>query len=83
LGIWKKDLIKIKGFDEKYQGWGHEDSDLIIRLINSGIKRKSGKFAVTVIHLGHPILDRSNQKQNFERLMGAIKNKKIKAEIGI
>ena len=83
LGIWKNDLIKIKGFDERYEGWGHEDSDLIIRLINSGIKRKSGKFAVTVIHLGHPLLDRSNQKQNFENLMTTLKGKTTKATMGI
>ena len=83
LGIWKDDLIKIKGFDEKYKGWGHEDSDLIIRLINYGAKRKSGKFAAIVIHLGHPILDRSNQKQNFERLMETLNNKKTEAEVGL
>lgn len=83
LGIWREDLLKINGFDQRYEGWGHEDSDLIIRLINSGIKRKSGKFAATVIHLGHPFLDRSNQKQNFENLMATLKEKKTEASIGI
>ena len=83
LGVWKNDLLKVKGFDEKYEGWGHEDSDLIIRLINYGVKRKSGKFSATVIHLGHPLLDRSNQKQNFENLIKTLKSKKTHADNGI
>jgi glycosyltransferase involved in cell wall biosynthesis len=83
LGIWREDLLKVNGFDESYEGWGHEDSDLIIRLINSGVKRKSGKLEVTVFHLGHPLLDRSKQKNNFVKLMQALKSKRTKPVIGI
>ena len=83
LGIWKKDLLNINGFDECYEGWGYEDSDMVIRLMNSGVKRKSGKFAVTVIHLGHPILSRSNEKQNYDKLMQTLKSKITLPKLGI
>lgn len=83
LGVWREDLLKVNGFDESYEGWGHEDSDLIIRLINSGVKRKSGKFEATVIHLGHPLLDRSKQKNNFDKLMQTLKSKRTEPVIGI
>ncbi len=68
LGVWKHDFIAVNGFDEQFEGWGYEDSDLIIRLIHAGIKRKEGRFAATVLHLWHPQNDRSQHDQNYLRL---------------
>ncbi len=67
-GMWKKDFITINGYDELFEGWGYEDSDLIIRLIHAGIKRKEGRFAVPVLHLWHSQNDKSNQDVNYQRL---------------
>lgn len=52
LAVWRADLLRVNGFEEKFVGWGYEDSDLVIRLINANVKRKGGRFAVPVIHLG-------------------------------
>lgn len=41
-------FLAVNGFDEAYEGWGFEDSDLAIRLINLGMQRKLGLFATTV-----------------------------------
>jgi glycosyltransferase involved in cell wall biosynthesis len=30
LGVWRKDLFRIDGFDERYEGWGQEDADLVV-----------------------------------------------------
>lgn len=46
-------FLAVNGFDEAYEGWGFEDSDLAIRLINLGMQRKLGLFATTVFHLYH------------------------------
>jgi len=69
LAIWKCDFIKVNGFDELFEGWGYEDSDLVIRLIHAGIKRKEGRFAVPVLHLWHPQNDRSQHDLNYQRLL--------------
>jgi glycosyltransferase involved in cell wall biosynthesis len=69
LAIWKDDFLTTNGFDELFQGWGYEDSDLVIRLIHSGIKRKEGRFAVPVLHLWHRQNDQSQHDQNYQRLM--------------
>ena len=53
------------------------------RLINAEIKRKSGKFEATVFHLGHPLLDRSKQKNNFDKLMQTLESKRTEPVIGI
>jgi GT2 family glycosyltransferase len=69
LGLWKNDFIRINGFDELFEGWGFEDSDLVIRLIHAGIKRKEGRFAVPALHLWHSQNDKSRQELNYQRLM--------------
>ena len=69
LGVWKKDFIRVNGFDELFEGWGFEDSDLVIRLIHSGVMRKEGRFAVSVLHLWHPHNDKSKQDMNYQRLL--------------
>ena len=53
IAFWRKDLLRVGGFDAAFEGWGYEDTDLIIRLMRCGIFHKSGRFAVTVFHLWH------------------------------
>ena len=48
-------VLALNGFDESYQGWGYEDSDLVIRIMNKGVFRLEGRFAIPVIHLWHPL----------------------------
>jgi glycosyltransferase involved in cell wall biosynthesis len=69
LGVWKTDFIAVNGFDELFQGWGYEDSDLVIRLIHHGIQRKEGRFATPVLHLWHHPNDRSQHDDNYKRLI--------------
>lgn len=82
--FWKKDLLAVNGYDENFQGWGYEDSDLVIRLMHGGIQRKEGRFAVPVLHLWHPQNDRSKQTDNYARLMRRLGDKNfVSAERGI
>ena len=83
LAVWKADLIAINGLDEAFQGWGYEDSDLVIRLIRHGIKRKSGKFAVPVIHLWHKETKRTKESENFKRLQEILVSTTVKAVCGL
>ncbi|MGZ8172815.1 MULTISPECIES: glycosyltransferase family 2 protein [Methylobacter] len=75
LALWKSDFIRTNGFDELFEGWGFEDSDLVIRLMHAGIKRKEGRFAVPVLHLWHPHNDKSKQDLNYQRLLDRLKQR--------
>jgi glycosyltransferase involved in cell wall biosynthesis len=68
LALWRSDLDRVDGFDATYGGWGLEDSDLLIRLLRTGVRRKDGNFATGVIHLWHPESDRSYLVENQRRL---------------
>lgn len=62
MSFWKKDLIAVNGYDESIQGWGSEDAELALRLINKGIKKRFLKFAAVAYHLYH----KENSKDNLE-----------------
>jgi len=59
FAFFRSDLERVDGFEMSFVGWGLEDSDLVIRMIRSGVKRKDGRFATGVLHLWHPKADRS------------------------
>lgn len=83
LGIFKSDLIRINGFEENFTGWGYEDSDLVIRLLSAGIKRKEGRFALTVIHLWHKENDRRKEKENWLLLERVRHSKEVFSKQGL
>jgi GT2 family glycosyltransferase len=84
LAMWKIDFFAVNGFDELFQGWGYEDSDLVIRLIHLGVKRKEGRFALPVLHLWHKQNDRTNQESNYQLLIERLNTPNlIRAKTGL
>ena len=83
LAIWRRDLDRVDGFDADYSGWGKEDSDIIVRLLHAGVRRKDGNFATGVIHLWHAEADRSRLPDNERKLAGILAGDRIRAQRGL
>ncbi len=83
LAFWKRDYYHVNGFDESFVGWGREDSDMLVRLINAGVRRKEVKFAAPVLHLWHPEHDRGRFASNDKRLQQSIASLRVQAERGV
>jgi len=83
LGVWRSDLELVNGFDESFLGWGHEDSDLVVRLFNAGVNRKDGAFATEVFHLWHREAKRDQATSNKQVVMERAANKTILATQGL
>lgn len=83
LAIWRSDLDRVDGFDADYSGWGKEDSDIIVRLLHAGVRRKEGLFATGVIHLWHAEADRSHLSENESRLAEVTAGDRIRARRGL
>jgi glycosyltransferase involved in cell wall biosynthesis len=83
LAVWRGDLDRVDGFDASYGGWGLEDSDLLIRLLHAGVRRKDGNFATGVLHLWHPENDRSYLPENQRRLSAVERADRIRAVTGL
>jgi glycosyltransferase involved in cell wall biosynthesis len=83
LAVARSDLDRVDGFDSAYAGWGLEDSDLVVRLLHAGVRRKDGRFATGVLHLWHPHNDRSQLAANWNRLDETIGSTRISALQGL
>jgi glycosyltransferase involved in cell wall biosynthesis len=83
LGVWRSDLIAVDGFDSGFAGWGREDSDLFVRLMRSGVRRKDGRMATGVLHLWHPEADRSHLPDNNRRLVEVLAETRTAAKQGL
>ncbi len=83
LGVWRADLEKVDGFDESFTGWGHEDSDLVVRLFNAGVLRKDGAFATEVFHLWHREAQRDQENSNRAVVLARAVDKTIVATRGL
>ena len=83
LAIWRPDLDRVDGFDADYSGWGKEDSDIIVRLLHAGVRRKDGTFATGVIHLWHAEADRSWLPDNERKLAGILASDRVRAQRGL
>ena len=75
MAFWKDDLFNVNGYNEDFSGWGKEDSELAIRLINSGVKKQFLKFGGICYHLFHREANRNMEKTNTELMMNSVRNK--------
>jgi predicted glycosyltransferase involved in capsule biosynthesis len=76
-------LFNVNGFEEQYEGWGLEDSDLVVRLLKNGVKHKNARQATPTLHLWHPENDRSSLARNKERLRAIMSSDRIAANVGL
>jgi glycosyltransferase involved in cell wall biosynthesis len=83
LAIWRADLDRVDGFDGDYSGWGKEDSDIIVRLLHAGVRRKDGTFATGVVHLWHAEAERARLAENERKLSDIIASDGIRARRGL
>jgi glycosyltransferase involved in cell wall biosynthesis len=83
MASWRADLEKVDGFDTSFEGWGREDSDILIRLIRAGIGRKDGRFATGVLHLWHREADRSALTANDRQVDELLRSTRITARRGL
>lgn len=83
MSFWKEDFIKINGYNEKLVGWGMDDSEMIQRLHNIGIKGKRIKYAGIVYHIYHNEQSRINVPANLQIENQTIKDKLTFIEKGV
>ena len=72
MAFYRKDCLKINGFNNDFEGWGREDSEFVIRLINSGISRKNLRFGAIQFHLWHNENSRALLHRNNKILHDAL-----------
>jgi glycosyltransferase involved in cell wall biosynthesis len=72
MGFWLADARRVNGFNERFVGWGREDSEFVVRLVNAGIRRRKLKFGGIMYHLWHPERPRDALETN-DKLLAAVR----------
>jgi glycosyltransferase involved in cell wall biosynthesis len=83
LAIWRSNLVRVNGYNEAFVGWGREDSELAVRLMNSGVRRLDVRGRALCYHLWHPPVSRDELVVNDELLAKAIREKSTRCELGL
>lgn len=77
----RKDLEAVNGFDEAYEGYGREDTDIELRLQHLGLRIKSLKGLALQYHVWHP--RRSFTPANDNRLEELKASRRIRCANGL
>jgi glycosyltransferase involved in cell wall biosynthesis len=83
LGIWREHLLKVNGYNEAFVGWGREDSELAVRLMNLGTRRLDVRGWALCFHLWHLPASRSSLPTNDELLAQAQRGHASRCECGL
>jgi len=83
LGIWREDLVRTNGYNEAFVGWGREDSELALRLMNAGVRRLDVRGRALCYHLWHPPASRAGLPTNDDRLEQARREKAVRCHLGL
>jgi glycosyltransferase involved in cell wall biosynthesis len=83
FGVWKTDLININGWEENLKLHAYEDFDMNIRLLRSGVRRKSCWFMLTVMEFWHPENYKNQEPCNKAVLKAKLTDIQLYAEKGL
>lgn len=75
LALFREDFIHVNGFNEDFLGWGREDSELVCRLLNAGVRRRNLRFAAVAYHIHHEGAPRTYLEKNHQIYMNTVKNR--------
>ncbi len=81
FSVAREHMLEIDGFDQSYEGYGREDTDVELRLQNLGLQIRSGKNLCLKFHLWHE--PRAFTPANEDLLADVKRTRRVKALRGI
>lgn len=83
MAFWKRDIIKVNGYNENLTQWGHEDGEIAFRLHFAGVKKKFIKFGAVCYHIYHKNASKSNEQTHLDAIENVKKGHLSWCENGI
>jgi glycosyltransferase involved in cell wall biosynthesis len=87
MSFWREDLFRINGFDERMEGYGAEDRELVVRLENAGLRRRALKWCALAMHFEHNTRGQEDVNDpslpNNQLLQASIEQGLVRCEHGI
>lgn len=79
FSLFREDIERVNGFDEKFTGWGLEDDDFTRRLYKAGLHGRPVILAARALHLWHPSVGSKPQKISASPNMAYFKRANVPA----
>ena len=79
----KSDFIAVNGYNEAFEGWGREDSELALRFHNYGLQARRLRYRGILYHIYHNEKSKSRLEINNEIERNTIENKVVWCDRGI
>ncbi|MFC7358211.1 glycosyltransferase family 2 protein [Jejudonia soesokkakensis] len=83
VSFWRADFIAVNGYNEDMTGWGREDSELVIRMVNYGITGRRLRYRGIVFHIFHKTSSKSKLNINESIQQRAIDENLTRCKNGI
>ncbi len=83
MSFYRKDICAVNGFNQDFEGWGREDSELAVRFYRYGLKRKEHPFMAICFHLWHPDHDKTRLSTNDELLRKVVESSEYTCSNGL
>jgi hypothetical protein len=83
ISYWRDDILRVNGYNEDMEGWGREDTELVARLMNSGVRRRNLKFAAVSYHLHHAAREKDADAANLALALQVVRDGVTRCEHGI
>lgn len=81
MSFWRTDLLIVNGYNESFAGWGDEDSELTLRLMNAGKTKLHLKFSGIIYHIYHrEDPSKGKSAENRARLQTTLEKQTIRTE---
>ena len=82
FSVVREDILAVNGWNEEFEGWGDEDSDLGVRLQNNGVCIRNLRNKVIQFHVMHDKLPQINPRNEalFERTK---RDRVVRAAVGL
>ena len=83
LSFWRNDFMSVNGYNNAMWDWGHEDIELVARLIKYGIKCKKLRFSANCYHIYHPGNSSDNECNNYMIYKNTINSPNHRCDNGV
>lgn len=83
MAFWRKDAIAVNGYNESFKGWGPEDKEFVVRLLNIGLEKRFLKLGGIAYHIYHEENTKINLSSNEREFMETISSRRTYCESGI
>ena len=83
MAYWKQNVLSVNGYNENFKGWGPEDKELVVRLLNKGYKKRFIKLGALVFHLWHQENLKKNLQNNELEFYESIDQKRTFCKLGL